>query len=75
MTVSILLADDQAMIRRGLNNAGIAAALVVSPSAVGTHVDRLLADVGLRDRAEAVRRAYEHGLVRPRDLRPPADGA
>ncbi|GIH77854.1 response regulator [Planobispora longispora] len=56
------------LIGRGLANAEIAAALHISLSTVATHINRLLAKLCLRDRAEAVRHAYEHGLVRPRDL-------
>jgi DNA-binding NarL/FixJ family response regulator len=50
------------LIASGLSNAEIAAQLVVS-SAVKTHVNRIFHKVGARDRAQAVRYAYEHGIA------------
>lgn len=51
-------------IANGLTNTEIARALHVSTATVKTHINNLFAKAGLRDRAQAVRYAYRHGIGR-----------
>jgi DNA-binding NarL/FixJ family response regulator len=50
------------LIAAGLSNHEIAEKLVLSNATVKTHVNRIFYKTGARDRAQAVRYAYEHGL-------------
>jgi DNA-binding NarL/FixJ family response regulator len=54
-----------ALVGRGLSNAEIAEALVLSPLTAKTHVARLFGKLDARDRAQLVVTAYETGLVVP----------
>jgi DNA-binding NarL/FixJ family response regulator len=51
------------LIAAGLSNTEIAAALVVSAATVKTHINHIFQKTGARDRAQAVRYAYDHGLA------------
>jgi len=51
------------LIAAGLSNTEIAAALVVSAATVKTHINHIFQKTGARDRAQAVRYAYQHGLA------------
>jgi len=56
-------AEVLALIAEGLTNTEIADRLVVSAATVKSHVNHIFAKAGVRDRAQAVVYAYEHGLA------------
>jgi len=58
-------AEVLALIAEGLTNTEIADRLVVSAATVKSHVNHIFAKAGVRDRAQAVVYAYEHGLAEP----------
>jgi DNA-binding NarL/FixJ family response regulator len=53
------------LLAAGLSNAEIARQLFVSNATVKTHINRIFAKTGARDRAQAVRYAYQAGLASP----------
>ncbi|WP_020658972.1 response regulator [Amycolatopsis benzoatilytica] len=55
-----------ALVAEGLSNDEIAGRMVISPTTAKTHVNRAMAKVHARDRAQLVVLAYESGLVVPR---------
>ena len=55
------------LVAEGRSNAEIAAELFVSTATVKTHINNLFAKIGVRDRAQAVRYAFRHGIGRGPD--------
>jgi len=53
------------LLASGLSNAEIAQRLFLSNATVKTHINRIFAKTGARDRAQAVRYAYQHGIATP----------
>jgi len=63
--LTIREAEVLSLLASGLSNAEIAQRLYLSHATVKTHINRIFAKTGVRDRAQAVRYAYQHGLSAP----------
>jgi DNA-binding NarL/FixJ family response regulator len=61
--LSLREAEVLELIAGGLRNGQIADRLVISSATVKTHVNRIFAKTGARDRAQAVHYAYRHDLI------------
>jgi DNA-binding NarL/FixJ family response regulator len=57
--------DVLAAVGKGMTNAEIASALSISELTVKSHIGRIFAKLGLRDRAAAIVYAFDHGIVTP----------
>ncbi|HZZ98207.1 MAG TPA: response regulator transcription factor [Jatrophihabitantaceae bacterium] len=57
--------DVLAAIGQGLSNAEIAGVLSISELTVKSHIGRIFAKLGLRDRAAAIIYAFDHGIATP----------
>jgi DNA-binding NarL/FixJ family response regulator len=53
------------LVAAGMSNAEIAASLYLSEATIKSHITRILARLGLRDRVQVAVYAYENGIVRP----------
>lgn len=69
-------AEVLSLIAQGLSNSDIASSLYLSTHTIKTHINRIFAKTGSRDRAQAILYAQKHGLttLRPNDPRPGAPG-
>ena len=56
-------AEVLSLIAQWLSNSEIASQLVLSETTVKSHINHLFAKTGVRDRAQAVTYAYQHGLT------------
>ncbi|WP_030902625.1 response regulator [Streptomyces sp. NRRL F-5126] len=58
-------AEVLSLVAEGLSNKEIAGRLHIGAATVKTHINNLFAKTGVRDRAQAVRYAYQRGLIEP----------
>ncbi|MEV8526486.1 MULTISPECIES: response regulator transcription factor [unclassified Streptomyces] len=54
-----------ALVAEGMSNPEISRALHISTATVKTHINNIFGKTGVRDRAQAMRYAYRHGLAQP----------
>ncbi len=67
MTLTARELDVLRLVGRGRSNTDIATELMVGEGTVKTHVGRVFAKLAVRDRAEAIVFAFDHGVVHPGD--------
>ncbi|HET8583426.1 MAG TPA: LuxR C-terminal-related transcriptional regulator [Jatrophihabitans sp.] len=63
--MGVALLERYKALARGLSNGEIAQRFVISELTVKSHIGRIFAKLGVRDRAAAIVYAFDHGIAHP----------